>query len=251
MSQEAKVIVQLRELILSGELKGGERVLEVALAERLGTSRTPVRYALSVLAAEGLIVGGGKRGFSVRSFTVQDIADAIDVRGALEGLAARLAAEKGVSAEILIALKRCLAEGDALLEKGAIGKDDDEAYERINREFHSLIVTAAGSDYLRNAISLNDRLPFAAAGAVALSIHNPSLHSAQYNMLVTAHAQHHAVVEAIERRESWRVQSLMQEHALIAKKNLTMMAKINDEILDPSTLMTSGRIQELRLMSAA
>lgn len=250
MSQEAKVIVQLREMILSGELAGGDRILEVALAEKIGVSRTPVRYALSVLAAEGLIIGGGKRGFTVKSFTVQDIADAIDVRGALEGLAARVAAERGVNETSLGALKKCLTKGDALLSRGSIAQGDDEAYESINRDFHSLIVDAAGSEHLKNALAINDRLPFAAAGAVALETQTPSLSRKQYELLFSAHAQHHSIVEALEQRQSWRVQALMQEHALIAKSNITMvMSTRNNGKFDPGVPVTSQLMQELRLTS--
>ncbi|MDR8071396.1 GntR family transcriptional regulator [Burkholderia cenocepacia] len=246
MSQEAKVIVQLREMILGGELSGGERILEATIAEKLNVSRTPIRYALSVLAAEGLIVGGGKRGFTVRAFTMQDIAVAIDVRGALEGLAARMAAEKGLSQPHLAAFKRCLADGDELLSRGSVAKGDDETYERINREFHSLLLEAAGSDHLSNALATNDRLPFAAAGAVALETEVPTLLRTQYSLLFSAHTQHHAIVEALENQESWRLQSLMQEHALVAKRNITMMASRHAGELDPDAPVNGKLIQELR-----
>ena len=86
-------------MILRGELAPGERLGEVALAERLGVSRTPIRQALPALACEGLLAAAGRRGYLVRSFSPQDVLDAIETRGVLEGLAARRIAERGASSD--------------------------------------------------------------------------------------------------------------------------------------------------------
>src|SRR5688572_17957425 len=109
------VALRLREMILRGELAPGERLAEVALAERLGVSRTPIRQALPALAREGLLAAAGRRGFVVRSFSPEDVLDAIETRGLLEGLAARRVAERGAGKELLEKLKVCLAEGDSIL----------------------------------------------------------------------------------------------------------------------------------------
>ena len=82
-------------MILRGDLAPGERLAELALAERLGVSRTPIRQALPALAREGLLAAAGRRGYVVRSFSPQDVVDAIETRGLLEGLAARRVAERG------------------------------------------------------------------------------------------------------------------------------------------------------------
>ena len=92
------VALRLREMILRGELAPGERLAEVALAERLGVSRTPIRQALPALAREGLLAAAGRRGYVVRSFSPEDVLDAIETRGLLEGLSARRIAERGASA---------------------------------------------------------------------------------------------------------------------------------------------------------
>src|SRR5205807_457853 len=98
----------------------GERVAEAPLAERLGMSRTPVRQALPVLAQEGLLAEHQTRGYVVRGFSTADVLDAIDLRGVLEGLAARRVAERGVSRTLLQALRVCLAEGDQILAEGHV-----------------------------------------------------------------------------------------------------------------------------------
>src|SRR5919106_389653 len=97
-SQTTKATLGIRELVLDGELAPGERVPEVGLSERLGISRTPLRIALTTLAHEGLLEPLSGGGFIVRSFTRTDIADAIELRGVLEGTAARLAGSAAVVA---------------------------------------------------------------------------------------------------------------------------------------------------------
>ncbi|KAG1246519.1 hypothetical protein G6F65_020641 [Rhizopus arrhizus] len=89
-AQIDKVISELRDMVLSGALQPGERIVELQFSARLGVSRTPLRIALPELEKEGLLERLPSRGFRVRSFTVDEIGDAVDVRGVLEGMAARL-----------------------------------------------------------------------------------------------------------------------------------------------------------------
>ncbi|MBC8058374.1 MAG: GntR family transcriptional regulator, partial [Rhizobiales bacterium] len=96
LSQTVKAQLALRELILGGELKPGARIAELWLVERLGVSRTPVRLALVRLAEEGLLDALPNGGYAVKDFAESDIVDAIELRGTLEGLAARMAAERGI-----------------------------------------------------------------------------------------------------------------------------------------------------------
>src|ERR1700757_3128087 len=88
-SQQSRVLVQLRDLILKGEFMPGERLAEIPLAEKLGASRTPVRLALAGLEHEGLIEQSPGGGYQMRRITSREIADAIRVRGLVEGFAAR------------------------------------------------------------------------------------------------------------------------------------------------------------------
>ncbi len=95
--QTAKALLGLRDLILTGEVEPGERLSEVALSERLSVSRTPLRAALQKLEQEGLVALIPSGGYAVRSFSRQEVIDAIELRGVLEGAAARLAAERGAT----------------------------------------------------------------------------------------------------------------------------------------------------------
>ena len=89
--QAVKAQLRLREMILAGELPGGARIAELTLVERIGVSRTPVRAALMRLEQEGLLEGLPNGGYAVRTFSERDVSDAIEMRGTVEGLAARLA----------------------------------------------------------------------------------------------------------------------------------------------------------------
>ena len=84
----------MRELLLRGEFRSGERLREIPLAARLKVSRTPLRLVLDRLEQEGLLTARPTGGFVAAEFSVQDIHDGIEIRGMLEGTAAKLAAER-------------------------------------------------------------------------------------------------------------------------------------------------------------
>ncbi|MGJ7583276.1 GntR family transcriptional regulator, partial [Variovorax sp. RHLX14] len=123
-SQQSRVLVQLRDMILKGEFVPGERLAEIPLAEKLEASRTPVRLALASLEHEGLIEQSPSGGYQMRRFTSQEVADAIRVRGVIEGFAARLLAEDGASRQLLRDLKECLEAGDRAVNKPSMEIDD-------------------------------------------------------------------------------------------------------------------------------
>lgn len=213
------IVQTLREKILRGELAPGHRLVEAQLSEQLGVSRTPLRYALSVLSSEGLLERSGARGFLVRRFSVGDVLDAIDVRGVLEGLAARSVAERGTSAALRAALEDCLREGDRLFETGALKAGDDVRYADINGRFHALIADAAQNAALTAALNLNDKIPFVSPATIAF---DETAKARQYTMLAYAHRQHHVIVTALVNGEGARVEALMKEHTHISRESLNL-----------------------------
>ena len=208
-------------MILRGELGPGERVAEAPLAELLGMSRTPVRQALPVLAQEGLLTEHQTRGYVVRGFSTADVLDAIDLRGVLEGLAARRVAERGASRTLLQALRVCLAEGDQILAEGHVADKFEALYVDMNVRFHQLIVAECRSPIIQQALERNARIPF--AGPQALALDKTSLER-MYETMAYAHRQHHCIVSALERGESARVEALMREHTNPVKENLNIPA---------------------------
>lgn len=206
-------------MILQGKLSAGQRVAEAPLAERLGMSRTPVRQALPVLAQEGLLVEHETRGYVVKEISTADILDAIDLRGVIEGLAARRVVERGASRTLCNALRLCLADGDRILGKGRIEESDEALYAEMNARFHDLIVREARSPMIEQTLERNARIPF--VGPQALAFDRTSL-GRMYDMLSYAHRQHHFIVAAIERGEASRVEALMREHVNPVKDSLNM-----------------------------
>jgi len=234
-SQQARALVQLRDLILKGEFTPGERLAETTLASRLGVSRTPVRLALATLEREGLVAPSGSVGYVMRRFTRKEIQDAIDVRGHLEGMAARLVAEQDANTELLRALRDCVRDGDALFPLE--GHDlDYAAYSEMNNRFHDLIVQGCGNAALGRAIEINNRLPFAPASAML-----PMQSSLQdgYRWMLYAHMQHRGLLEAIERRHGARAQAIAEEHVQVAKLNLDYALDRPDADLVPALKLVS------------
>jgi GntR family transcriptional regulator, vanillate catabolism transcriptional regulator len=202
----------LRKLIADGHYAAGSRLGEEAVAQALGVSRTPVRLAFRTLAQEGLLQPAGKRGFVVREFSAEDVRCAVEVRGALEGLAARRMAERGATAAERDTLLACIHEGEAVLAVGTLGAEGIEAWGRINARFHACIVASGGSRVIGDAIARNNHLPFASADSITVEA---GAMAREHDKLRFAQLQHRLVVEALLQRESARVETLMREHALI------------------------------------
>jgi GntR family transcriptional regulator of vanillate catabolism len=218
-NQQTRALVRIREMILQGKLSAGQRVAEAPLAERLGMSRTPVRQALPVLAQEGLLVEHESRGYVVKEISTADILDAIDLRGVMEGMAARRVAERGAPRTLCSALRQCLADGDRIFGKGHFEESDEAVYADMNGRFHELIVREAHSPMIEQALERNARIPFVAPQALAFE---KSSLDRLYDLLLFAHHQHHYIVDAIERGEGARVEALMREHTNPVKESLNL-----------------------------
>lgn len=216
-SQTVQAQLRLRELILAGEFPVGSRILEIPLAERLGVSRTPVRAALMRLEQEGLLETVRSGGFRVRQFGQHDFRDAIELRGTLEGLVARRAAERGIAPTQAQAARAHLQAIDEALGASTFEAPQFEAYAQHNEAFHQLLPGLAQSQLLERELQRVTRLPFASPSAfLGVQVAHPASRA----MLIVAQDQHWRVLEAIEAREGARAESLMREHARIALRNL-------------------------------
>lgn len=217
-SQVTRATLGLRELVLEGELAPGERVPEVALAERLEVSRTPLRLALSTLAHEGLVEPLRGGGFVVRAFTRTDVADAIELRGVLEGAAARFAAERLESRDHLAALTATTEQLDEVVSEGS--PESLVAYAELNDAYHEALVDLAASETLRRAIANVVALPFAAPGALLAS--QATLAGSREILLVAQH-QHRVLLDAIRAGHGTRAEEIAREHARMALLNLEVV----------------------------
>lgn len=212
-----RALVTLRQRILNGLLPGGTRLFEVALAEELGISRTPIRDALMRLAAEGLLDRAPSGGFVVRSFAVRDVVDTIELRGVMEGTAARLAAERGAPANLLAEARGILRQIDALFADQSF---DMEQYSVLNTQFHALLACMSQSAVLMREIDRITSLPFASPSAF---LDDQSRQSELVKTLSVAQDQHRAIIDAIEGREGFRAESLAREHARAARRNVEFL----------------------------
>lgn len=219
LPQAVRAQQRLREAILCGELPAGQRVTELMLVEQLQMSRTPVRTALLRLEQEGLLQSLPGGGFAVRVFSEDDVADAIELRGTLEGLVARRAAERGLSPAQLASARQGLEELDAHLREPQLSDALMHNYARLNAGFHAWLVQAGGSPVLARELERVCSLPFASpSGFVGLRLQS----SPTRDLLVVAQHQHHQVLQAIEQREGGRAEALMREHSRIAQHNLRL-----------------------------
>lgn len=216
-SQAVKALLRLRELILAGDLPGGARIAELAIVERLGVSRTPIRAALIRLEQEGLLQRLSSGGYAVRTFSENDVADAIELRGIMEGLAARLAAERGVDPALLDETRACLDQIDVTLAPSMLDDEGFSRYVELNAHFHLLLSRMVGSDVVARELDRVKGLPFASPSAFVVV----RTHSRQArDMLVIAQDQHRQVLDAITLREGARAEAIMREHSRITRRNL-------------------------------
>ncbi len=216
-SVQLKAQLRLREMIFSGELPGGARIAELSVVEKLGFSRTPIRAALVRLEQEGLLDSLPNGGYAVKTFSERDVSEAIELRGTLEGLSARLTAERSAAPVLLAEARETLLAIDAVLGEPALNDEALGAYVTLNEKFHALLSEMSGSTVIAKELERVCALPFASpSGFVVVQANAPKAR----DMLIVAQDQHWQVLDAIERREGARAESLMREHSRLAQRNL-------------------------------
>ena len=192
-------------------------IREVPLSARLKVSRTPLRLVLDRLEQEGLLRARPTGGFVAREFSVGDVRDAIELRGVLEGTAARFAAEQQVRPAAVDAMQRSADAIDRLFKRWRPGMLSFLRYVALNAEFHTLLLEAASSPMLERSMQVVATLPFASPNAFVLTeAHGNEVR----DVLSNAQAQHRAIVEAIANREGARAESVAREHSRLARTNL-------------------------------
>ncbi len=175
----------VRSGILHGDFRPNERLIEVTIADRLGTSRTPVREALQRLATEGLIVGG-RQGWAVREFTAVEIREIFEVRGALEGLATELAAERATDEQRKVIEEVHQREQELTGRRGARREQVE-----LNDEFHEAVLAASGNRRLIDACERN----------LAYYFNHPVAATLSDDEAAATIGEHTAVVQAILARD--------------------------------------------------
>jgi len=197
----------LRQAILSGVLRPGERLNVDELADKLGVSLTPVRHAVQQLASEGLVEIRPRSGTFVASLTPRDVEETFDLRCALECLAAERAVES-IGAQELRRLKELLKS----LRKPVRSEEDQRNHERNNAEFHMILIRASGNRRLREMYeALNAHIKIA------------RIHFSETDWLSRLReeqAEHEAIVAALERKRVAEVVQALRQHIYRARDAL-------------------------------
>lgn len=189
------VFESLREAIILGRLKPGERLMEIQLAEEMGVSRTPVREAIRKLELEGFVVMVPRKGAYVAGISLKDIVDVFEVRAALEGLAAGLAAER-ITDEELEQLER------SLIQVNISSEGNINAFVEGDSSFHNLIYLASRNQRLVQIIThLQEQIQRFRMTTLS-----------QPGRTKIALDEHKKIVEAISERNAELSQTLAREH---------------------------------------
>jgi DNA-binding GntR family transcriptional regulator len=187
---------RIRRMIVEGDLKGGEKVPERELTLRFGVSRTPVREALKVLAAEGFVRLLPNRGAVVSRQTAEELAEIFPIIAALESVAGELAAERASDADIAT-VARLTGQLSVTFEAG-----DRPRYFDINQAIHKAILAAAGNRTLAQQHA-------ALAGRIYRARYAANLENKRW---LAAIGEHEAIAAALEARDGRRLGRLMKEH---------------------------------------
>lgn len=202
-SLRGKVFIQLENAILNGKYKTGDSLIETKLSEELGVSRTPIREAIRQLELEGLVQAIPNKGAIVTGLSPKDIDDIYTIRLAIEGIAARWAAEN-ITAEELKELKHSLE-----LEEFYTEKDDLEQILKLDTKFHETIYRASKSKPLMNMLS---------------NFHHYIQRARTYSLGMSGRAkealeEHEAIYEAISQKNAKEAEELTIEHVKKASLN--------------------------------
>jgi DNA-binding GntR family transcriptional regulator len=197
-SMKDAIVSQLRQEIAAGIIPFGEKLSEARLAQRFGVSRMPVREALKELEASGFVAIEHRRGTFVRRLSRPEILDLYEVREAVEGMAARLCANRASNQVVALLDEVMLAMTDAA-ERG-----DGEGYSATDERLHELIMQGAGNDPLADYYRLLIQ----------------QLHRGLLSLIVTRRegrmerslAEHRAIVGAIRARDAQAAEAAMRTH---------------------------------------
>lgn len=224
-SQSEKAMLELRLMVLNGDFGPNSRLREVALSEKLGISRTPLRQAMSRLTEEGLLERVDTGGYKVAHFSLEDIFDAIELRGVMEGTSARLAAERGANPKLLEGCEHTLDDLDIAINTS--DTFDFDSYVSLNTRFHQQLSELSDSRIIQRELKRAMRLPLSAPSSF---LQGQEMVSNFHSSLMIAQHQHRSILQAIIKREGARAESLSREHARLSRQNLDYVMKLNPSI---------------------
>jgi DNA-binding GntR family transcriptional regulator len=196
-----EVVEKLRELILAGELEPRSRINEAALCERFGISRTPLREAIKLLAADGLLDLLPNRGARVAALSESEIDEIIQVVGALEALAGELACQHITEQEL-----SAIETANTDMVEAWKAKDYPRYFER-NREIHEALMAASGNSALQTVYR-------SLSGRVQRARYSAHKTEEQWKRAID---DHNLMVILLQRRDGAALAQLMRDHIKVMK----------------------------------
>lgn len=238
-SIDAELANRIRNDIIHGVYAEGERLSEAKLCEAHDVSRTPVRLALRILEREGVILRGEGRGYTIQSPTIADILQAVEVRGHLESLGARLMAQVPDRADQLPPMADAIAILEETISKGVLDDAAIHTMRSANAMFHTTILDSCGNDYVSFTCEQISHLPMLAAGSMVFDravLESPDQMERGLFRLRLGNAQHKVIYEAIEQGDAVRAEGMMREHSHTMVEYIEMFEK-RDKKLTVSDLV--------------
>lgn len=205
----------LRDAIIHGRVKPGEKISEPDLAAKFGISRTPIREALRQLETEGFLEVSPRKGARIASITEKDVSDFYELKSVLEGYAARLATTRLSDKEI-----DKMESINEQMEKLSVEKDWKQVF-RLHNEFHDIFLRACGNDQLYQTVTLlvkkfqRFRILLAMDGKTEGSV-----------------VQHRAIVAAFRKRDAVLTEKLTAENAMFGKDTIIKEVLKDMHLLD-------------------
>jgi GntR family transcriptional regulator, vanillate catabolism transcriptional regulator len=215
-SIDTRLAAQIRDDIIHGVYAAGERLSEAQLCDTHNVSRTPVRLALRLLEREGIVGRREGRGYTIQSLNIADIMQAVQVRGHLESLAARLMAQSETRATFLPAMAQAIETIEHLIGLGRLDAPTARQMQSANEDFHTTILKACGNDYVGFTCKQISHLPMLAAGSMVFDravADSSEMWEKGVFRLKLGNAQHMVIYEAVEQGDAVRAEGMMREHS--------------------------------------
>ena len=201
---------RVRQMILSGQLAMGSRIVETRIAAELGYSRTPVREALRLLGSDGLVIFTPNRGYEVRRYTPADVAEIYSCRVLIESEAVRLVAQRGLDPDRADCLEELLQEAEGTLAASLPPEILRQRFLTLNNQFHQVLYAGSGNRTLVEMIRKVTEIPVGIRHYFRFSD----------DLLAGSHEAHRRILEATRNRQPERAGALMKEHIWTARDRM-------------------------------
>ena len=215
-SIDTELAARIRADIIHGVYAEDERISEAQLCETHQVSRTPVRLALRILEREGIIIRGEGRGYRIQHVPIADIRQAVQVRGHLESLGARLMATSPHKSTFLPVMADAIQAIGDLVARGKLDEPSIRQMQAANELFHSSILNGCGNSYVAFTCQQISHLPMLSAGSMVFDravLETPEKLENGLFRLRIGNAQHKVIYDAIASGDAARAEGMMREHS--------------------------------------